>query len=484
MLFNSFEFLLLFLPAVLIVYYTLLRIDKIVIAKLWLVAASVFFYAWWNISYLPIIIGSITTNFIIGNFINHADSRKARKLLLSLGVFLNLAVLGYYKYVDFFLWNLNIFIKDDFEFLKLALPLAISFFTFQQIAYLVDTYRKETKEISFIDYVFFVSFFPQLIAGPIVHHKEIIPQLQNKETLRFNSANFSKGIYIFMIGLAKKVLVADSFAIWANQGYNMVGNLSMAEAWGATLAYTMQLYFDFSGYSDMAIGLGLLFNFLIPVNFMSPYRSLNIKEFWRRWHATLGRFFTQYLYIPLGGNRMGESRTLLNLFIIFLVSGIWHGAGWTFIIWGVSHGIATLVHRYWSSRKFSLPKGISWLITFLFVHFAWIFFRAESVSEAISIIKTMTNFSDRMIKWSFTNNGNSFLSIGEILGFSTSQLVTITIPFIIVFTIVLFAPSSIELLKRFRPNLISSLYMAFLLALLLYSAFENTGISEFLYFNF
>jgi alginate O-acetyltransferase complex protein AlgI len=340
----------------------------------------------------------------------------------------------------------------------------------------------ETRDVSFIDYVFFVSFFPQLIAGPIVHHKEIIPQLQDKKLLRFNPANFSKGTYIFVIGLAKKLLIADSFAIWANQGYSMAETLSTTEAWGATLAYTMQLYFDFSGYSDMAIGLGLMFNFHMPVNFLSPYRSLDIKEFWRRWHATLGRFFTQYLYIPLGGNRMGEARTLLNLFIIFLVSGIWHGAGWTFIIWGVAHGIASLIHRIWSSRGFALPKGLSWLLTFLFVHFAWIFFRAETVNDAITIIRTMTSLGEINPNWHINNNGNSFLSIGEIFG--SSHFITVPMPFLIVFIIIILAPSSIELLKRFRPNIITSLYMAILTALLLYFSFNSTGISEFLYFNF
>ena len=282
-------------------------------------------------------------NFIIGRKLSSNPS----KPLLIFGIIANVALLGYFKYADFFIENVNSLFGTNIDLLNLALPLAISFFTFQQIAYLVDSYRKETKEYSFLNYALFVTFFPQLIAGPIVHHKEMMPQFENKWNLVKKYKNIALGLFIFSIGLFKKVVIADTFAIWATNGFDNATTLNLFEAWATSLSYTFQLYFDFSGYTDMAIGIALLFNIKLPINFNSPYKALNIQDFWRRWHITLGRFLRDYIYIPLGGNRTGKFRNYLNLLITFLIAGIWHGASWMFVFWGFLHGVAMVVHRAW-----------------------------------------------------------------------------------------------------------------------------------------
>ena len=286
-------------------------------SKGFLVFASLFFYSWWNILYLPIILSSMLFNFIIGNSLNDTKNPKKikfnKKSILSFGIVSNIALLGYFKYSDFFIANFNLATSSHIELLNLALPLAISFFTFQQISYLVDSYRQETKEYDFLSYTLFVTFFPQLIAGPIVHHKEMMPQFANTRNKVKNYKNIAMGLFIFSIGLFKKVVIADTFAVWATAGFDAATTLNLFEAWATSLSYTFQLYFDFSGYTDMAIGAALLFNIKLPINFNSPYKSTNIQDFWRRWHITLSRFLKDYIYIPLGGNRKGEFKTYNNL---------------------------------------------------------------------------------------------------------------------------------------------------------------------------
>ncbi len=338
MLFNSFEFIFAFLPVIFIVYFLLTKLRLILASKIWLVAGSIFFYSWWNIAYLPLLLISLFFNFVVGSALGKENLRMNKKALLVAGIIINAAFLGYYKYSDFFITNINSAFNSNIELLNLALPLAISFFTFEQIIYLVDSYRGETKDYSLLDYSLFVTFFPKLIAGPIVYHNEIIPQFTSTMKKVINWKNISTGIFIFSIGLFKKVVIADSFAVWASQGFDQIETLTFFEGWITSLSYTFQLYFDFSGYCDMAIGIALLFNIHLLVNFNSPYKATDIQDFWRRWHITLGRFLTQYLYIPLGGNRKGKVRTYINIMIIFLVSGFWHGAGWTFIFWGFLHG--------------------------------------------------------------------------------------------------------------------------------------------------
>ncbi len=345
MLFNSFEFIFAFLPIVFIIYFALRKTNQTSLAKVWLIVSSLFFYSWWNISYLPLIIVSLLANYTIGQLLNR--QRTKRKHILKIGIIFNIGLLGYFKYSDFFIENINNVFQSNVTLLQLALPLAISFFTFQQIAYIIDAYKNETKEYNFINYALFVTFFPQLIAGPIVHHKEMMPQFEKMSHAFIQAKNIALGLFIFSIGLFKKVAIADTFAVWATNGFDHSATLTFAEGWITSLSYTFQLYFDFSGYTDMAIGAALLFNIRLPNNFNSPYKALSIQDFWQRWHITLTRFLTRYIYIPLGGNRKGKYRTYINIMLVFLISGLWHGAGWTFVFWGFLHGLATVINRFW-----------------------------------------------------------------------------------------------------------------------------------------
>ena len=277
--------------------------------------------------------------------------------------------------------------------LQLLLPLGISFFTFQQVSYLADCYHGKVPRYALSEYALFVTFFPQLIAGPIVLHSEVIPQFMDKGNRRFQSENFAKGLTAFSFGLAKKVLLADTFAKAVDAGYSNVGSLGTANALIVMLCYTFQIYFDFSGYCDMATGIGKFFNIDIPMNFNSPYRAKTITEFWSRWHMTLTRFFTAYIYIPLGGNRKGLCRTCCNVMVVFLVSGIWHGANWTFILWGILHGAASVITRIFREKIEGWHPAFSWLCTFSFVNVAWIFFRADSISQAIEFVRQIYNLN-------------------------------------------------------------------------------------------
>ncbi|WP_103600091.1 MBOAT family O-acyltransferase [Campylobacter concisus] len=385
MLFNSYAFIFVFLPLVFFVYFFLNKKRLSNLAKAFLVSASLFFYAYWSVYYLPILLGGIVFNFLVSKFLAKHQS----KAILIFGIVCNLALLGYFKYADFLISNLNAIANTNLSLLHIALPLALSFVTFQQIAYLVDSYNKQTKENSFLNYCLFITFFPQLIAGPIVHHKEMMPQFANKFNLIKNYKFIALGLFVFSMGLFKKSVVADIFSIFANAGFDVEGNLTFLQAWATSLSYTFQLYFDFSGYCDMAIGLALLFNIRLPINFNSPYKALNIQDFWHRWHITLSRFLRDYIYIPLGGNRGGQSRTYLNLFLVFLIGGLWHGAAWTFVVWGALHGVAIVIHRCWQKLNFKLNKIIAWIITFNFVNFTWIFFRAKSFKDAMRVIRGM-----------------------------------------------------------------------------------------------
>ena len=319
MLFNSIEFILFFLPLTFVVYFFLLKKRLIIGAKGFLVTASLFFYSWWNIDYLPLLLLSVLFNFIIGSSLNnqgHAGLLR-RKYILIFGIIINLSLLAYFKYTNFLIDNMNYVFETSFINVSILLPLAISFFTFQQIAYLVDSYKGKTREYDLLNYTLFVTFFPQLIAGPIVHHKEMMPQFLNKNNYCKNHRNIAIGLFIFSMGMFKKVIIADNFSLWATAGFTTTEQLGLFEAWATSLSYTFQLYFDFSAYTDMAIGAALLFNIKLPINFNSPYKALNIQDFWRRWHITLSRFLREYIYIPLGGNRNGDFSTYNNIAITF-----------------------------------------------------------------------------------------------------------------------------------------------------------------------
>lgn len=361
---------------------------------MWLVFASLFFYGYWDPVYLLLIGSSIVVNFTLANRIRETQHKQG---YLYTGILFNLGLLGYFKYADFFIDNVNMALASQIPELNIVLPLAISFFTFQQVAYLVDTKNGECEESGFLSYCLFICFFPQLIAGPIVHHKEMMPQFDQTGKSRIQARNVTLGLMIFAIGLFKKVVLADALAQYVDPVFHLslTQEVSFSAAWLGSLAYTFQLYFDFSGYCDMAIGAALLFNIVLPINFNSPYKAVNIQDFWRRWHMTLSRWFRDYVYVKLGGNRVGKLLTLRNVFLTAFVSGIWHGAGWTFVIWGAMHGLAMVVHRLYSDHlAFALPRWVAWLLTFLFVNFAWVVFRAESLTSALNIYVGMLNFSD------------------------------------------------------------------------------------------
>lgn len=396
MIFSSSMYVFAYLPVVFAVYFLLNRWRFITFGKIWLVAASLFFYGYWSVAYLPLLIGSILCNFFIGGLFSPSSKirvHRFEKALLTLGIVANLSLLGYFKYANFFIDNINLISGSLYDFQQLVLPLGISFYTFTQIAFLVDSYRGKVKEYDLINYALFVTFFPHLIAGPILHHKEMIGQFQSRWTCFVRYRNVFMGIFIFSIGFFKKVVIADTFSVWADAGFAEGAVHDFYSSWATSLSYTFQLYFDFSGYCDMALGSALLFNIWLPINFNSPYKALDIQDFWRRWHMTLSRFLRDYLYIPLGGNRGSSIRLYVNLMLTFVLGGLWHGASWMFVIWGALHGGALVIHRIWSQLGMRMPAVLAWITTFMFVNVTWVFFRAESLADASTILAGMVDIS-------------------------------------------------------------------------------------------
>ncbi|MGK5045707.1 MBOAT family O-acyltransferase [Janthinobacterium sp. GB4P2] len=395
MLFNSYVFLFAYLPITVAGFFILGRRSPLGAAA-WLAVASLFFYGWWDYRYLPLLLGSVIFNYGCAALLG-PGRRIHRKGLLMAAIAANLGLLAYYKYAGFFVASLAELMAQPLPALHVVLPIGISFFTFTQIAFLVDTYQGKVQESRFVHYLLFVTYFPHLIAGPVLHHKEMMPQFADRLIFRLSARNIAIGSSIFFIGLAKKVLIADNIGPYAAPLFNDPATPSLLLAWGGVLAYTFQLYFDFSGYSDMAIGLSRLFGVRLPLNFDSPYKSRNIAQFWRRWHMTLSRFLRDYLYIPLGGNRCGPVRRYLNLMITMVLGGLWHGAGWNFLVWGALHGAFLAIHKGWSTvaRKLRLPSGtragnvVATLLTFTVVCIAWVFFRAPDMASALTILKGM-----------------------------------------------------------------------------------------------
>ena len=542
MLFNSNQFILVFLPTVIIGFYFLRRLSLFQISLGWITLSSLFFYAWWNPSYLLLLLSSITANFFLG--IAVANSRY-RKLALILGISGNLLAIGFYKYLGFFVASISAVSDLHITIPSLLLPLAISFFTFQQIAYLVDTYHNRNPETRFDRYLLFVSFFPQLIAGPIVHHKQVAPQFDFLEARAVSLDQISSGVLLFAIGLAKKVLIADQLAPYATPVFHAADNgvgPTFLEAWGGLLAYTFQLYFDFSGYADMAVGLARMFGIELPLNFNSPYKSKNIIEFWRRWHITLSHFLRDYLYIPLGGNKRGSKNS--NLIITMLLGGLWHGAGWNFIIWGGLHGAYLVANHYWLNIKAlafakiqlsygsaasyllfrrqaqnnELPKpvrrngfnhslftvlsaapGIA--ITFFAVSIAWIFFRAETFDGAINMLSGVFGVNGLIVPSQIFNIAPAFFSTfsqagtGSAIGSFPHVYGFVVIAISMLFTF--FLPNSNEITHwlgksdasssrvwtagRVKATYVAGLGVAFIMCLKLIAYSPD---SEFLYFNF
>lgn len=406
MLFNSISFILVFLP---ITFFGMLWLGKHShrLAALWLSLASICFYAVWDVRFVLLLLISISFNYGAGYWIGHRraanDPRNAR-LTLILAIAINLVLLACFKYANFFIRSIDAAFDSKFPGLDIILPLGISFFTFTQIAFLVDVYRGIAREYNFVHYLLFVTWFPHLIAGPVIHHKQMMPQFGKPGAWRFNGDNVAAGLSIFILGLAKKVLIADDLASFATPvfAYAAAGHaVQFFDAWTGALAYTLQLYFDFSAYSDMAIGLSLMFNVRLPLNFNSPYKAISIIDFWRRWHMTLSAFLRDYLYIPLGGNRLGKARRYLNLMITMLLGGLWHGAGWTFVVWGGLHGFYLMLNHGWREFKSrmhwqdggKLATFGTGALTFLCVVVAWVFFRADGFASAQNMLAGMAGLN-------------------------------------------------------------------------------------------
>lgn len=501
MLFNSVEFIFVFLPIVFAGFFVASYFRGQRTALGWLLLASFFFYGWFHVSYLSLLFLSLLLNFFLGDWLGrtHAEvSTKHRKIALGAGVAVNLGLIGYFKYYNFFLGSITAISGVSWSAEQVLLPIGISFFTFQQIAYLVDRFDTRSENPRFLEYSLFISFFPQLVAGPIVHHKDLLPQFKEKKVYRFESAVFFGGLTLFFLGLFKKVVLADQFAVYSDQGFNAAAQgttLTLFEAWGASLSYTFQLYFDFSGYADMAIGLAAMVGIQLPINFMAPYRSTSVIEFWRRWHMTLSRFLRDYLYFPLGGSRNGRARRYRNLFLTMLLGGFWHGAGWTFVFWGALHGVYLMVNHAWRSlvrrtfgRDIQSPfySCFGWSVTMFSVVVGWVFFRADNFGTGMVVLRGMFGFNGAELpsqvvgmvpfveRWISSGGTVANLADGTVLGF-----VEMTFLLLLGFAIVLLGKTLSELSSRWRYVLLC-LTFAFTIQRIIF----NPEAAQFIYFQF
>jgi D-alanyl-lipoteichoic acid acyltransferase DltB (MBOAT superfamily) len=523
MLFNSIGFIAGFFPVVLIGYFLLAR-GSHRLAALWVALSSVFFYGWWNYHYVPLLLVSVLFNyaagFLIARRVRRQDARMAR-LYLAGAITLNLVLLGYYKYAGFFVHSLDHLSGLHVAVQTIILPLGISFFTFTQIAFLVDTASGRVAEYDFIHYLLFVTYFPHLIAGPILHHAQMIPQFQLKSTYRWDWNNVAMGLTFFVVGLAKKVVLADTFAVTSTAIFSAVAHGSIPflfESWLGALSYALQLYFDFSGYCDMAVGLSLFFNVRLPLNFNSPYKAANIIDFWRRWHMTLSAFLRDYLYIPLGGNRLGPARRYANLMITMLLGGLWHGANWTFVAWGGLHGLYLAANHgfrelrarlNWPDGAFGRPGLLlSQAATFIAVLFAWVFFRANNFQTAWMLVKGMVglngvslfnssaHLAPALVQW-LTAHHVVFLGFTPITNFTGDSLKNLAIGLAIVWLLpnsqewIGYDPresapaaSGPQVLVRWQPrSIVTQCAVGIIFAFCLLSLMSGAP-SEFLYFQF
>lgn len=488
MLFNSHIFIFLFLPITWIIYFGLNHLKLYRIAQCSLIIASFVFYGFDDWRLCLLLLATVMVNYLLHVLLTKQSQKSFKNLYLILGILFNIGLLFYFKYLNFSLDIINRIFATGFFYKKIALPLGISFFTFQQVSMLIDSARTKMKTYHFIDYALFVCYFPQLIAGPIVLHQELIPQFHDGKKKKINYSNLLSGTEYFIIGFAKKVLVADSFARICDAGYKQIGTLNTYSTILVILAFTLQIYFDFSGYCDMAKGLGRLFNFELPINFHSPYKAKSIDEFWDRWHITLSRFLTQYLYIPLGGNRKGKLRTYINIMIVFAISGLWHGADWTFIIWGLLHGFAKVIYRFSQKIIDNIPGWLRWSSTFLFINLTWVLFRADYFRQSLEIFKRLVlggggwcnsemvgSFCDSSIAMAFLRNlvpsgpFNIVQQIWLLLWFAACTLICVKLP------------SSHEMIDKKNRSNKWFLYLGILFFL---SFVGLSQISKFIYFNF
>lgn len=477
MIFSSYIFALAFLPLVLIVYFGMSRFVSRKVQHVFLILVSLVFYGYNHISYVWLILASVAVNYLAATSIQNIKEQHFRKAVFVVGVLFNVGLLGYYKYTNFFLENINIAFDTGFVLKQIILPLGISFFTFQQIAYQISIYKREEKVPSLIDYTLFITFFPQLVAGPIVFSKDVMHQYQDDKNRFFNGENFAKGMFVFAIGLFKKAVIADSLESFTYITHYSPEHLSFGAAWIGSLSFTFRIFFDFSGYSDMAIGLGKMFNINLPVNFYSPYKAKSITEFWKRWHITLGRSLAVLIYYPLGGNRKGLSRTCVNLFMVFLVSGIWHGAAWTFVIWGVAHGIVRIFEKLFDKQLDRIPPFIRIFFTFIFVNAAWVLFDSSTLNEALTILQRM------FLPDSMSFEGIQHFAFNSHISYPDSLAIAYVLAFMAIGFALTFLPSknSIDRYNEFKLNTSNALITAVLLAV---SVVHFSRVGAFIYFNF
>jgi alginate O-acetyltransferase complex protein AlgI len=435
MLFNSYAFILLFLPLAVIGYFYLARHSSIA-ANVFLCAMSLLFYVWWKLSFVWILLASMGINYLFGRYLadhaaKHASGTRAKRWLI-VGLLFNLCLLGYFKYANFFITNINAISGSEWSILNIALPLGISFFTFTQIAFLVDAWRGRVVALSATNYFLFVTYFPHLLAGPIIHHREMMPQFADAALKKVDWDNIARGLILFTLGLAKKVLIADQIAPWANDGFANTSSLTFADAWITILAYSLQLAFDFSGYTDMALGAALMMNIRLPQNFNAPSRAIDIQDFWRRWHMTLSRFLRDYVYIPLGGNEHGQLRMYGLLMLTFVIGGLWHGAAWTFVLWGVLHGAALILMHLWRKLNIPLPDFMAMAITFLFVIACFAVFRANSLSDALQILQAASGMNG--VNWSFNVSAWQSLAAPQWSSLAQTSLIAMFLALMLSFT--------------------------------------------------
>ena len=488
MLFNSYVFIVVFLPIVWGIYFLLNKCRCYKLAHVALIVSSFVFYGYQEPGLCFLLGGTIIVNYIFHCVLTRMEAGVVKKLTLLAGIVANLSLIFYFKYFNFFLENLNRIVADDFALKNIVLPLGISFFTFQQISMLVDSSKPDMERYSFIEYALFVSYFPQLIAGPIVLHQELIPQFRDMSKKQIYYENIIAGVEYFVFGFAKKVLVADSFARICDAGYENMATLNTYSAVLTILAFTLQIYFDFSGYCDMALGLGKMFNFDLPINFNSPYKAVSIADFWKRWHMTLTRFLTTYLYIPLGGNRKGLLRTCINIMIVFTISGLWHGAAWTYVLWGIMHGAMQVLYRVGKKFFDKLPKWLMWAGTFAFVNVAWVFFRAEFFRQPYLLLARLFVGGGGLCQEALlaVSSDNSVLValIGGFLPPILSEIVRqvgVLLWFVVWLVVCIAAPSSHDIIeRRIRTNK----YFIALGLLFAWTFIWLPQISKFIYFNF
>lgn len=485
--FNSYLFIFLFLPLVLAGYYGLNHWKLHKTATVFLIGMSCWFYGYSSVGYLVVLIISILMNYLLVRIMGYANKKGTRQCLLVIGILLNLGSLFYYKYLDFFIENINTVWKTDISLLRIAMPLGISFYTFQQLAYVIDSYKGECESYTLLEYMAYAVFFPKMIQGPIALHREVIPQMRMEENKQLQYMNLSKGIYAFSLGMAKKVLIADTLAKLVNIGYDNIPELSVISTVIVMFSYSLQIYFDFSGYTDMAYGLGYMFNIELPWNFNSPYKADSISDFWDRWHMTLTRFFTRYLYIPLGGSRRGAVRTYVNIMIVFLVSGFWHGANWTFILWGAMHGIAKVIDRLFGKRIDKIPRWIRMVSTFLFTTFAWSLFRADSISQAKHLWRHLRPEEWGGIYTGLTETFNDLLEVKVLYRVGLGGLMNacpwcIMVVFLLILVIACFTMRNTQ--EKVTQMQLTKRRMLVTVILLMWCMVSLTEVSVFLYANF